>query len=220
MAIVIIRRRRETGGAPNSYNASSAASALMSGSASLSVSSPSPSVYGVSSSVSASMVGRAILSVLGPPGSRSIASVASASISGKATLHVSRSIGRYRYGDRVDWTLHLDSPPDDLPTFVVMPSSGNVAYSGFLIPVRDTEWDFVAGFVPRSPTYGIGKFYVDVSYSAGGTQFGKSFGFEVVGGGDSYGSVISMYSFDRPSGHFVLCQLQGGVAVQGSSPKT
>lgn len=64
----------------------------------------------------------------------------------------------------------------------------------------------------------LGTYQVAISYQTSGGTASESTSFTVVAGGDSGGSVISMYAYVRPEAKYVLAQLSSGKLVQGRNP--
>lgn len=67
--------------------------------------------------------------------------------------------------------------------------------------------------------YTRGRYRVVYRYTLSGTVYGLVDTFEVVGGGDPAGHVVSMTTFDRPEARYVLAQLEAGRLAQGRNPR-
>jgi hypothetical protein len=67
--------------------------------------------------------------------------------------------------------------------------------------------------------YALGTFLLRTSWSVAGNDLLDIQQIEVVGGGDSGGGIISLYSFERPGTNFLIAQLQAGRLVQGTNPR-
>lgn len=89
-----------------------------------------------------------------------------------------------------------------------MPSADpSVSIGLFSLPI------FIDQLLPR------GRYRLVYSYRIGGYSGSLVDTFEVVGGGDPGGCVISMTTFDRPEARYVLGQLAAGRLVQGRNPR-
>lgn len=138
-------------------------------------------------------------------------------------------LGRYQQGDHVplrvwtiDWSTCSPVTPPKAPWLRVFNANGDLA-----------------AFIPRMPTedfWGITGLFrhslrLDGSFEPGvyaaiytyRTQIGNTYmlrdQFEVIGGSDGSGTLISMYSVRHPETNYVLAQLNSGRLVMGRNPR-
>lgn len=134
-------------------------------------------------------------------------------------------LGRFRQGSYIPLcaqvlTSHL-SPvwPDTAPTAYLYSDSALV--SSFKIPV--TDFASATGLFSKSVLVDqplpLGRYRVVYRWTVGGVAGAVMDSFEIVGGGDPAGAVISMCSYDRPEARYILGQLSGGRLAQGRNPK-
>lgn len=126
---------------------------------------------------------------------------------------------RYQRGQSVligsQQTGHADAPP---VAAILDPNAE--AFATVLLPyapVRGTDYTYATLFqLPGGAA--LGTYTVTITYAIDGTPWTDTSTFDVVAGGDSGGSVISLYAYDRPEARFVLAQLSSGKLVQGRNP--
>jgi hypothetical protein len=63
-----------------------------------------------------------------------------------------------------------------------------------------------------------GNYLADMTATVGGQPWSSQVAFTVIAGGDSGGSVISLFGIQRPEASYVLAQLSSGRLVQGKNP--
>ena len=129
---------------------------------------------------------------------------------------MSTYLGRFRWGDEVDFTVTPTGPPPALPTATITDAS-SVTVASFSMWVLPGLASF-AGSVFLSSAWALGTFTVTCQFSVSGSPVTQVFTFDVVAGGDSGGDVISMYFYDRPEAGYVIAQLSGGLLAQGRNP--
>lgn len=83
-------------------------------------------------------------------------------------------------------------------------------------PYGQTGW--FAKLVRLGAGFALGSYTVSFNYTVQGYQGLLLATFEVVGGGDLGGPVISLYSVDRPEARYIVAQLGTGRLVQGRNP--
>jgi hypothetical protein len=121
---------------------------------------------------------------------------------------------RIRRGDKLRLKFILPGVPDTNP-IVSMSRLGSTVEA---FPMYSTDGiTFFADLMPGAG-YQLGIFTVTCSYSIAGQAGSQRGSIEIVGGGDTGGSVISMYSYQRPEANYVLAQLGNGALVQGRNP--
>lgn len=126
-------------------------------------------------------------------------------------------LGRFRRGDWIPLKFTLQQIPDAIPIAVILDSNSDQIAS-LLMPACDAGRLTYSLPVQVSLSYSVGNFSVFYHYILAGTATLQQAAFEVVPGGDSGGSVISLYSIDRPEVRSIVAQLDSGVLVLGRSP--
>lgn len=127
------------------------------------------------------------------------------------------SLGRFQRGDRVVVDVPTTILPDSHPVCAVMASGGG-SVGAFVMAFNPD----IPGFrvtLRLGPEYGLGIYNLTVTYAVAGMGYSVASAFEVVAGSDPSGPIISLYSYDRPEGRYVLAQLGGGRLTQGRNPK-
>jgi hypothetical protein len=120
-----------------------------------------------------------------------------------------------------DWMTGVAVKPDKAPWARVLDSFGATVELVKGIGTEDTN--NVTGLFMRKhrvldPDYAIGHYSVVYSYLVGGRVYSMQDRFEIVGGGDLGGSVISVYSQHHPGVDYVLAHLSSGVLAVGFGP--
>lgn len=125
---------------------------------------------------------------------------------------------RYQSGDRVRVNFPMASKTDDPPMASVYGPGGNLI-GRWPIPMiwLGSQRAYQALFLAE-PGAELGTYRVSIAYSVGGVAGAAHYFFDLVPGGDSGGSIISLYQYDRPEGRFCLGQLSSGRVVQGRNP--
>ncbi len=133
---------------------------------------------------------------------------------------VSRNVdlGRYRRGDTVTIGCVTPGVPDAAPIAVILDVGMNPVMA-CPIPATDSTHMTFALPVFIGAQFNVGSYSVSYQFTVGG-QSGLTTGdsFLVIPGGDSGGDVISLYSFNRPEGNYVVAQLSSGRLAQGRNP--
>lgn len=134
-------------------------------------------------------------------------------------------LGRYQVGQEVPlilWVRNQDrtpSFPDDVPLARVVDSSGShIASVKMPVVDRYTVTGLFQAYLPLSTEYAVGKYTVEYQYRVSGYSGLLLATFEVVPGGDVGGSVISLYTVERPEARYVVAQLDTGRLVAGRNP--
>ena len=128
------------------------------------------------------------------------------------------SLGRFRRGDRIPIALTAMSVPDSPPVVTILTEAGELITT-FLLSSRDFGATFSKSmFVDRR--FSLGTFRMTAVYLVSGVSTLYSATFVVVPGGDSAGSVLSIYSHggSSPARAYILAQLENGQLVQGANP--
>jgi hypothetical protein len=115
-------------------------------------------------------------------------------------------------GERVRFVIPgpLDAAP--LGRFV-SPASGSIQFS------PDPAGTSLIGVARVAGFPSLGTFRLETVARHGGSSTVYRHDFTIVGGGDSGGLVISLFTADRPGGARVLAHLDSGRLVQGNSPR-
>lgn len=126
---------------------------------------------------------------------------------------------RYQRGQTVLIGSSLDSMAD-APPVATITDPDNALFGVFLLPYAPVNGTTFRYAYPLALPGGaaLGTYQVVIAYSIAGTPGTVTSTFDVVSGGDSGGSVISLYAYDRPEARFVLAQLSSGKLVQGRNP--
>jgi hypothetical protein len=126
---------------------------------------------------------------------------------------------RYQRGQNVTIGSSLDAKSDNPPVATVH-DPNNALFGTYLLPyapVRGSGFNYALPVILPGGA-ALGTYQVAITYSIAGTPGTVTSSFDVVAGGDSGGSVISLYAYDRPEARFVLAQLSSGKLVQGRNP--
>lgn len=112
-----------------------------------------------------------------------------------------------------------DNPvaPLAAPVATVTNSSSDVVFSGKIAMNLDTMHFALPIFL--GILYPLGTYTVSYTWSAVGFSGSASDTFEVIGGGDIGGRVISIYAYVQPQAQYVIAQLSSGNIVQGRNPR-
>lgn len=128
-------------------------------------------------------------------------------------------LGSYRRGDTVPLGFSTPAIPDSPPIAIVLNSSSAQVFAGMMPAADRTRKNFALPlFVNLS--FGPGKFYLYYHSVVAGQSTLNQGSFDVVAGGDSGGSILSMYSLDRAEVRCVIAQLEDGHLVLGRNPAT
>lgn len=133
---------------------------------------------------------------------------------GVGITNTGENLGRFRHGDTVDVSVSLPSIPDSPPLATLYGPTGQPVTS-YYMPTRDGLEFSVS---PTVGAWALGTFSVSIAYSISGVPSSLVVLFDVVPGGDSGGSIISMHVHSRPESNYVVAQLSSGVVVQGRNP--
>lgn len=110
--------------------------------------------------------------------------------------------------------------PTTCPVLDVYSSAGTKVVSK-LIPIEDAG--AVTGFFNYrlfiSPAFDVGKYTAVYHWNDGSHAGAEVDVFEVIGGGNNEGTVISMREFVRPHARFVVHQLDSGKLKRGRNPR-
>lgn len=136
-------------------------------------------------------------------------------------------LGRYQRGQKVPIGVNAvdgsSNPvePDEAPVATIRDPASNVVATLALPRVAPSRTSFGAGFFLGVLFQTLGTYQVSYAYTfAEGTGQGSaSDSFEVIAGGDEGGSVVAMFSLDRPEARYVVGQLGCGKLAQGRNPR-
>jgi hypothetical protein len=135
------------------------------------------------------------------------------------------SLGRFRRGDSVPYSFTLPALPDAPPVLTVTADAATV--DSFPLPILDQEDEIYASRLVSNTfgryrmvgeDYPLGTLRVKADYSVSGVPASQDVTLDVVDGGDSGGSVISLLGHGRPDATYIVAQLSSGVLVQGRNP--
>lgn len=126
-------------------------------------------------------------------------------------------LGRFRRGDWVPLSFTVQQIPDAIPVAVILDSNSTQIDIKMMPAVTPDGLTFLLPY-QVGLAYETGIFTVFYHYVVSGTSTLQNAAFEVVPGGDSGGTVISLYSIDRPEVRSIVAQLDSGVLVLGRSP--
>jgi hypothetical protein len=132
--------------------------------------------------------------------------------------------GEFQLGDLLSLQLQTTSAgagaePDDAPRAFVYSPSGIV--ESHLLPVTD-ERNVTGRFwicLPLDSKYSTGYYWIHYLYVMGGVTKSTLESFEIVAGGDSKGTGISMEHFRRQPNDFVIVQTDGGFLLRKKNPE-
>lgn len=135
------------------------------------------------------------------------------------------NLGRYQLGEEMVIPLHVtdgaNTPgtPDVLPWAMVYSAAGAKVISALMAPrdrYRATGLFFYR--LQLGSLFALGQYSVAVAYKVSGVGRLKTMKFEVVGGGDANGAVVSMYWMDRPQAKYLVQRTDAGARVFGRNP--
>lgn len=109
--------------------------------------------------------------------------------------------------------------PAAVPTFAVYDSTGaRVAWGKMppLDPVRLTGG--FASSLRLSSVFAAGHYLAIVDWTLGGTAYRESIRFEVVGGGNADGGIVSLHHYRRPHADFAVGRLDSNQRIIGRGP--
>lgn len=133
-------------------------------------------------------------------------------------------LGRFQLGATVPLYLPCKNSsgalavPDSPPQWKVF--SGTTLVEAHLMPIEDRY--VVTGlfratlFLGR--LYSTGQYNLVYYYKSSGYYGLETDTFEIVGGGDARGAVISTYFYDRPEARYVVQGLESGSIIKGRNP--
>lgn len=137
-------------------------------------------------------------------------------------------MGRLKLGDELSVQFRCvdqDDRPASLirtPRVSVYVGGSRVASDRLVRSDRDVDGLFVAR-MQLGQGWSAGKLILHVRYEAAtatGTYNGRIVAHaEIVGGGDPAGETISLYSFARPDGRYIVAQMSQGRIYRGRNPR-
>jgi hypothetical protein len=136
------------------------------------------------------------------------------------------SIGRYQVGDHLPLfvqcvnSLGVPTDPTLCPTYVIYDNAGVVAGSG-QVPIRDAVvLDGWFGMPLRLlASLASGMYSIVYSYQISGVNYAEIQTFEIVGGGDAAGQVISLDQYRRPEAGHLMIEREDGTILSGRNPQ-
>lgn len=132
-------------------------------------------------------------------------------------------LGRFQQGQNV---LILVSPTDDqgapatpdaTPTVVVTDPMSNVIVSTKATMLGDDQHFGLKLFLGFNFD-NFGRYSIESTFIVGEVTTNISGLFDMVGGGDGTGKVISMMSYSRPDAEYIVAQTEGGKLMHGKNP--
>lgn len=135
--------------------------------------------------------------------------------------------GRLQLGDEVVVTFVTrdasDTPhaPTEAPKAFVYESDGGVVFGGVGVP--SVDWPLKTGrfrlAFPLDERFGEGDYDLLVTWSSGGTPYGRLYRFTVLPGGDASGQVNQLYQHTTPSASFLVQGRDSGRIYKGKNPR-
>jgi hypothetical protein len=114
----------------------------------------------------------------------------------------------------------IPAAPTACPWLSVYDSSG-VLLRRVRVPIADAGG--VTGYfsIPLflGPGFSAGHYHALYSWAVGSFEGGEMDSFQVVAGGNSQGSVVSMHEYNRPHARFAVHQTDGGQLKRGRNPR-
>ena len=110
--------------------------------------------------------------------------------------------------------------PDAAPTVSIYNESGTRILTKSIPPLERYSTTGFFGYMQQlNSLFAVGRYAVYYSYTVSATQGDPGDdNFEVMGGGNTAGQVISMMYLDRPDSDFILAQLDSGATSINRGP--
>lgn len=142
-------------------------------------------------------------------------SSATASSSGTSVRHV----GRFRRGDTLEFSFVPSGPLDGVPYAYIVNANGTPGFVSerILVPSLDASRLSFGASVLIDGEYQPGTYVVEFYTQVDGQPATADCEFDVIGGGDAGGAVLSMFAVDRPEARCLVAQVEGGQLVFGKS---
>lgn len=149
----------------------------------------------------------------------SVATNESFTLTGAAVpLHVQYQ-GRLQRGDTLMLMWDIGESPDDAPVATVRDSDDEVIAQIAMVSTTSAGTAFTAR-IRIGQGFSVGSFRVQTAGVFGGVASdGPAFSFDVIGGGDSGGAIISMFVSVRPEATYVVGQLDSGRLAVAKNPR-
>jgi hypothetical protein len=128
----------------------------------------------------------------------------------------SYNLGRFRRGDWVPAFFTLEGHPDAPPVLTIRDDAGNVVDSSSIPIASGLQFGMP---VLVGIDYPLETLRMQVAYAVDGVPHAQYVDFDAVPGGDSGGSVISLFGYSFPRSRYILAQLASGTLVQGRNPR-
>ncbi len=123
----------------------------------------------------------------------------------------------------------VPTAPDDAPRITILKPDGTTLLENKRIPAvnknrytGEFHYNLFVGANPHVPTdeeFETGKYHVVFEWEISSTAGASVSTFDVVAGGNASGQVVSMYWYERPSGGYMVMQLDSGTIIAGRNPK-
>jgi hypothetical protein len=132
-------------------------------------------------------------------------------------------LGQFQQGQTINLMLRATAyqgriiVPDDYPVAKIYKDAALIAT--VQLPVVDEANSVFSLPLFLGLPFDLGRYIVSYRYSVGGFIGARVDYFEVIPGGDPGGTVISMFSYDRPEAGYVLSQLSCGKLISGRNPR-
>jgi hypothetical protein len=110
--------------------------------------------------------------------------------------------------------------PDSAPTATIIAPDNSVVMPATSMPITDKSNSPYLFSLPINlgVSWGLGRYRVVYQWSVGGYRGSSLDNFDVSTGGDATGSIVSLFSYDRPEARYVIAQTSGGQLIQGRNP--
>jgi hypothetical protein len=133
-------------------------------------------------------------------------------------------LGRFQQGQIVPLAVYpvdvlgFPTAPDSTPTVSLTDPSSNLLFTR-KVPMDGDSLHFLS---PLFLDFGftiLGRFNIEYTYFISGVQTIVSGSFDLVGGGDGAGTIISLISYTRPDAIYICAQTSSGRLMQGKNPQ-
>lgn len=133
-------------------------------------------------------------------------------------------LGRYQQGQNVLLAVYpvdslgVPTAPDTAPTLTLTDPSSNIILTT-KIPMDGDVFHFVYPLFLDFAFSTLGRFIIEYTYFISGVQTTVAGSFDLVGGGDGAGTIISLISYTRPDSVYICAQTSSGRLMQGKGPQ-
>lgn len=133
-------------------------------------------------------------------------------------------LGRFQQGQTVPLAVYpvnslgVPTAPDSAPTLILTDPSSNVVLTT-KVPLDGDSFHFLYPLFLDFSFTTLGRFNIEYSYFISGVQTTVPGSFDLVGGGDGAGTIISLISYTRPDAVYICAQTSSGRLMQGKGPQ-